>query len=216
MEAKLKHLEFIQGAINRLAGDSFRMKGWAVVLVSALLVLLVRERRVELAWIGFVPVLVFWGLDGYFLWQERLFRELYDHVRTLDESAVDFSMNVGAFKRTWLEATFSIMLVPFYVALALSARGGDHQLNTREVTTMTRRVFFGFEYQHDVWRANIVRNSWVAQGKEAVGFVDAADFEEVKKVVTLPRKLDKESALWHIRHGRYGWFPQLLKLLCEI
>ncbi len=120
MEAKLKHLEFIQGVINRLAGASFRMKGWAVVLVSALLVLLVREGRVEFAWVGFVPVLVFWGLDGYFLRQERLFRDLYDHVRTLDETAVDFSMDVCAFKRTWLKATFSITLVPFYVALGLA------------------------------------------------------------------------------------------------
>lgn len=60
MDAKLKHLELIQGVINRLAGNSFYMKGWAVVLLSALL------------------VLVFWGLDAYFLWQERLYRVLYD------------------------------------------------------------------------------------------------------------------------------------------
>ena len=120
MEAKLKHLEFIQGVINRLATDSFRMKGWAVVLVSALLVLLAREGRIEFAYIGFVPALVFWGLDGYFLRQERLFRALYDHVRALGEGDIDFSMDTSAFKRTWLSATFSITLVPFYIALALS------------------------------------------------------------------------------------------------
>ena len=45
---------------------------------------------------------------------------------------------------------------------------------------MARRVFFSFEYEHDVTRAMIVRNSWVAQGKEAAGFVDAAEFEQVK------------------------------------
>ena len=44
-----------------------------------------------------------------------------------------------------------------------------------------RRVFFSFEYEHDVWRANNVRNSWVTQGKEAAGFIDAAEFEEIKK-----------------------------------
>lgn len=43
-----------------------------------------------------------------------------------------------------------------------------------------RKVFFSFKYQ-DVSRAMIVRNSWVAQGKEDAGFIDAADFEEVKK-----------------------------------
>ena len=120
IEAKLKHLEFIQRVIDRLATDSFRMKGWAVVLVSALLVLLAREGRVEFAYIGFVPVLVFWGLDGYFLRQERLFRDLYDHVRVLDEPDIDFSMETNAFRRNWMDATFSRTLFPFYIALALS------------------------------------------------------------------------------------------------
>ena len=46
---------------------------------------------------------------------------------------------------------------------------------------MARRVFFSFEYEHDVSRAMVVRNSWVTQGREAAGFVDAADFEEVEK-----------------------------------
>ena len=45
---------------------------------------------------------------------------------------------------------------------------------------MARRVFFSFKYE-DVSRAMVVRNSWVTQGKEAAGFVDAADFEKVKR-----------------------------------
>jgi MTH538 TIR-like domain (DUF1863) len=45
---------------------------------------------------------------------------------------------------------------------------------------MARRVFFSFKYD-DVWRANIVRNSWVTQGTQAAGFIDAADFEAVKR-----------------------------------
>jgi len=120
MNAKMKHLELIQGVINRLATDSFRMKGWAVILVSALLALLVREGRADLAAVGFIPALVFWGLDGYFLRQERLFRDLYDRVRTLEEERIDFSMNTAAFNRTWWSATFSITLCPFYGALAVA------------------------------------------------------------------------------------------------
>lgn len=47
---------------------------------------------------------------------------------------------------------------------------------------MARRAFFSFHYENDVWRANIVRNSWVTKdSKEAAGFIDAAAFEEVKK-----------------------------------
>lgn len=45
---------------------------------------------------------------------------------------------------------------------------------------MARRVFFSFKYE-DVSRAMVVRNSWVAQGKDAAGFIDAADFEKVER-----------------------------------
>lgn len=45
---------------------------------------------------------------------------------------------------------------------------------------MARKSFFSFEYS-DVSRAMVVRNSWVTQGKEAAGFIDAAEFEKVKK-----------------------------------
>ena len=59
MEQKLKHLEFIQGVINRLATNSFQMKGWSVVLVAATLVLLARESRLDAAFIALAPILIF-------------------------------------------------------------------------------------------------------------------------------------------------------------
>jgi hypothetical protein len=46
---------------------------------------------------------------------------------------------------------------------------------------MARRVFFSFHYDNDINRSMIVRNSWVTQGKEAAGFVDKAEFEQVKR-----------------------------------
>ena len=61
MNNKLKHLEFIQGVINRLATNSFQMKGWSVVLVAAIFVLLARENKLHAAFIALVPILVFWG-----------------------------------------------------------------------------------------------------------------------------------------------------------
>ena len=45
---------------------------------------------------------------------------------------------------------------------------------------MARRVFFSFKYK-DISRAMVVRNSWVTKGKEVAGFIDAADFEKIKK-----------------------------------
>ena len=125
MEQKLKHLEFIQGIDNRLAAASFQMKGWSVVLVSALLVLGVRVGSIKLGVVALVPVLVFWGLDGYFLSQERLFRKLYDVVRARKEEDIDFSMNVQGLRSggrfwtgDWCSAVRSRTLWPFYVMLA--------------------------------------------------------------------------------------------------
>jgi len=46
---------------------------------------------------------------------------------------------------------------------------------------MARRVFFSFEYEKDITRSMVVRKSWVTQGKEAAGFIDAADFEAIEK-----------------------------------
>lgn len=47
---------------------------------------------------------------------------------------------------------------------------------------MARRVFFSFHYDRDIWRASVVRNSWVTKkGREAAGFFDAGIWEEAKK-----------------------------------
>ena len=125
MEKKLKHLELIQGVINRLAANSFQMKGWTVVLVSAILVLLARVGRLDATCVAFLPILVFWGLDGYFLWQERLYRALYDHVRVLDDCKADFSMDTTPFRTggpfAWRSTVVSGTLVPFYGGLTLVA-----------------------------------------------------------------------------------------------
>jgi hypothetical protein len=80
-EKQLKHLEMIQGVINRLAGNSFQMKGWSITLIAALMALAAHEANERYAAVALLPALCFWGLDAYYLRQERLFRKLYDAVR---------------------------------------------------------------------------------------------------------------------------------------
>lgn len=46
---------------------------------------------------------------------------------------------------------------------------------------MARRVFFSFEYEHDVTRAMVVRKSGTLKDKEATGFIDAAEFEKLER-----------------------------------
>ena len=80
-ERLVKHLEFIQGVINRMAHNSFLLKGWSVTLVAAIFVLAAKDANERYAILGLFPGFAFWGLDPYYLRQERLFRKLYDAVR---------------------------------------------------------------------------------------------------------------------------------------
>jgi hypothetical protein len=74
---RIKHFEVIQAVITRLAGNSFSIKGWTVVLVAALLAVAVKEQAAAFAATALLPIVFFWGLDAYYLLQERLFRDLY-------------------------------------------------------------------------------------------------------------------------------------------
>lgn len=123
-ENKRKHLEFIQGVVNRLSTNSFLLKGWSVALVSALFVLSSKDARPAFLFLTYIPAIIFWGLDGYCLWQERLFRALYQQVRTIPEDQIDFCMSTkkveGKDRPTWLDATFSKTLIVFHGALIIS------------------------------------------------------------------------------------------------
>jgi hypothetical protein len=100
-----------------MAGNSFMLKGWSVTLVSALFALAAKDTTIIFVYLAYFPAVAFWILDGYFLWQERLFRKLYDHVRILDESTIDYSMNtkdVATAKDTWTNAMLSTTLKIFH------------------------------------------------------------------------------------------------------
>ena len=120
-EVKRSHLEMIQGVVNRLSTNSFLLKGWSVVLISALFALSTSDSRPAFVFLAYIPAIIFWGLDGFFLWQEQLYRKLYDHVRVLKDEEVDFSMTITTFKTkdgpTWLAATLSKTLIPFHGVL---------------------------------------------------------------------------------------------------
>lgn len=81
-DQEIKHLEMIQSAVNRLAANSFQMKGWMLTIVSALLGFFANSGNTKFALVAILPVLVFWGLDAYYLQQERKFRGIYNDVVT--------------------------------------------------------------------------------------------------------------------------------------
>ncbi len=117
MEKKVAHLEMIQGVVNRLSNNSFLLKGWTVILVSAFFALAAGGTQIYFVYLAYFPAVAFWVLDGYFLHQERLFRALYDHVRGLDEEAIDFSMDTSTMRKrmdSWFKVTFSLTLMIFH------------------------------------------------------------------------------------------------------
>jgi hypothetical protein len=123
MEQKIKHLEFIQSVVNRMAANSFLIKGWCITLVSALFALAANGANDKYIIIAFIPVPVFWILDSYYLWQERLFRAMYDQIRVKEENLIDFSMDTSSYsggRNTRLKSFFSFTLCIFYISLIMT------------------------------------------------------------------------------------------------
>ena len=110
----------IQAIINRLGSNGFWIKSWSIILIVAAMVLITKQdmQNPDFVLVLILPALGFWILDGYFLWQERLFRQVYNEIR--DQSDTDFEMNPTKHKNkpqcSWFSAIFSVTLVIFYIA----------------------------------------------------------------------------------------------------
>jgi len=120
-EFMLKEIDIIQDTIKRMAYNSFLIKGWTLTLVVATLLLKGNKYQVLIA---FIPLLVFWFLDAYFLWQERMYRKLYEWVikNRLSTDEYLFSMNAYRFKnevQSKFRIMFSITLGWFYGSIAI-------------------------------------------------------------------------------------------------
>ena len=94
MEHKLKHLEFIQNIITRMNTNSFQIKGMSITITAALLALTSTNFNMLYASIVYFSLLIFWGLDAYYLSQEKGYRVLYNEVRITEESHIDFDLKL--------------------------------------------------------------------------------------------------------------------------
>ena len=119
IEKVVKHLEMTQAVINRLGRNSFLLKCLSMITLLAAMVLISREnlQNQYFVLVLFLPIVGFWILDGYFLWQERLFRYVYDDIR--EQTDTNFKMDLGKHKdkpkSSWMSAIFSVTLVIFYL-----------------------------------------------------------------------------------------------------
>ncbi len=125
-DKKMKHLEMIEGIIDRMGSNSFQLKGWAVTLVSVIGALSVQGSDKRFFLLSFLPLIAFWLLDSYYLQLERKYRVLYKNVSDKTEDKIDFNMDTRCIscigedtKRIkYMRCLFSKTEVLFYVVIA--------------------------------------------------------------------------------------------------
>ncbi|KAB2931289.1 MAG: hypothetical protein F9K24_13680 [Leptonema illini] len=124
-----KHLEFIQSVINRMAGNSFQIKNWTVLILTGLFVLSGKENNYGMIYIAIVPVLFFWLLDGYYLYLERCYRGLYN--RCLEGDCTDFNLDISADKVniSYFKTLFRPAVLLIYLASIITILSGACVLN---------------------------------------------------------------------------------------
>ena len=123
MDNKIKFLEMIQGVITRMASNSFMLKGWAVTLVAGTFALSAKESNSLFFLIAYVPIILFWFLDSYYLQLERKYRKLYNVTTEKEPECIDFKLSVipSSFddKTCFHQSLFSRTEVGFYLPTAL-------------------------------------------------------------------------------------------------
>ncbi len=117
-----QHLSFIQDVITRMNSNSFSMKGWMVAIVSALAAIFASDSSNQFNYIYFViaipVVLVFCGLDAYYLKMEKQYRDLYYKVLE-NPGATDYNMDSSGFKRTIWQTIKSPSVWILYVSVLM-------------------------------------------------------------------------------------------------
>ena len=120
---KKKHLEFLQLALNRVASNSFILKGWNITLIVGLFALSLKDLSPSYLYLAILPALAFWGLDAYYLRQERLFRALYNSVRKTKRKDIDpYSFDtklVSENVRNWFCTMFSPTVILLHGSVIL-------------------------------------------------------------------------------------------------
>ena|SRR5256885_2219328 len=121
--SKLEHLKMIQAAVGRMAQNSFVLKGWSVTLVTAMVALAVSDKNRAYAALALFPAIVFWGLDAYYLRQERLFRSLHDSVcKSKTDDVSPFSLSTKGSRRhvsSWARTLFAPTIVAPHLSVVV-------------------------------------------------------------------------------------------------
>lgn len=121
--AVMKYLDMYQAIISRMAGNSSDCKKWAVALVSAIFLLVADKGKVGFIVVAWIPVILFWFLDAYYLALEQQFRKSSNQVVTDLHAGQLYSHHLfkfyatGRLPKTMLGSFVSWAVWPFYLGL---------------------------------------------------------------------------------------------------
>lgn len=90
--AKLKHLDYIQSIVVRMAHSSTQSKSWLLPVAVATFGYALTQRSGTVALLGIAAILLFGYMDASYLRQERAYRQLYNAVvagRSVPELSLD-------------------------------------------------------------------------------------------------------------------------------
>lgn len=100
-----KEIDLIQNCINRMAQNSFLIKGWLITLIAVVLGLLPKQFDMRvLCFISILITVCFWYLDAFFLRTEKLYRWKYEWVIKMRMKSDDFCYDLNPDnKNMWLK-----------------------------------------------------------------------------------------------------------------
>lgn len=119
-EVIVDELNLIQTQVQRMANNSFIIKGWYVTFMSTFIAYMITQDRIRLIGWGVIPILACALYDGYFLHMERLYREKYNWVKNnVDKNDNLFNLNpyeegMQNKKVSYKDALFSKLVMFFY------------------------------------------------------------------------------------------------------
>jgi len=118
-----KEIDLIQGVINRMASNSFMLKGWLISLIAVVLALskdsLFSCNAIFVCSILCFPILIFWYLDAFFLHREKCYRALYEWVikNRMSTNENIYSLDFRPYQKqvkSQFRIMFSHTIFPFY------------------------------------------------------------------------------------------------------
>lgn len=104
-EELFKEIDLIQSCIERMARNSFMIKGWALTILAGFIAFL-QDSVLTSPWLVIcgiiIPILGFWYIDAYFLHTEKCYRKLYNWTitnRKIGNRELQYNLDPSRFKK---------------------------------------------------------------------------------------------------------------------